>query len=170
MRTKTLILLIPLICSGCISQISKSHNHSIEPVQSEVEPEKPDMYVERYYYSPPESTQIQIGRYTAADASNTDEQENLLNVVIDTEVPAKIVTVGETIDFLLLRSGFTLAPGEAQGKHVSQLLKKKLPHSHRRVGPIMLKDALSMIVGKAFWMRVDPVHRLIAFDTVEEFK
>ena len=34
----------------------------------------------------------------------------------------------------------------------------------------MLKDALMMLVGKAYWMKVDPVHRLIAFDTVEEFK
>lgn len=170
MRTKHLVLLTPIIFAGCLPQTTKPVTESNLQTQAEAEPARPDMFVERYYYTPPESTQIQIGRYTAADASNTDEQENLLNVVIDTEVPAKIVTVGETIDFLLMRSGFSLAPAEAQGSHVSQLLKKKLPHAHRRVGPIMLKDALSMVVGKAFWMRVDPVHRLIAFDTVEEFK
>lgn len=168
MRTKVVCLLLPLALSACSVQETKPVSTVVK--QPPVEQKKPDMFVERYYYQPPKETQIQIGRYSSADAANTDEQENLLNVVIQTEIPATVTTVGEAIDFLLLRSGFSLAPIEAQGKHVTQLLKKSLPQAHRRVGPVMLKDALTMIVGKAFWMSVDPVHRLIAFDTVEEFK
>lgn len=168
MRTKLAYILLPLAMSACSVQETKPVSKIV--TQPPVEQKKPDMFVERYYYQPPKETQVQIGRYSSADASNTDEQENLLNVVIQTEIPATVMTVGEAINFLLLRSGFSLAPVEAQGIHVTQLLQKSLPQAHRRVGPIMLKDALTMLVGKAFWMSVDPVHRLIAFDTVEEFK
>lgn len=170
MRTKITFLVVTLALTGCIHK-ETTKPRQITPVQDTAQEQPaPDLFVESYYYTPPKETEIRIGRYTAAKASNTDEQENLLNVVIQTEIPAKIVTVGEAIDFLLLRSGFSLAPVEAQGKHVPQLLNKTLPHAHRKVGPVMLKDALSMLVGNAFWMRADPVHRLIAFDTVEEFK
>lgn len=170
MRTQILLLLIPLAGIGCQSTAQLKPQPLTAESPAAVELKAPDMFVERYYYTPPKETEIRIGRYTSAKAASSDEQENLLNVVIQTEIPAKILTVGEAIRFLLMRSGYSLAPIEAQGKHVPQLLNKPLPHAHRKVGPIMLKDALGMIVGNAYWMSADPVHRLIAFDTVEEFK
>lgn len=170
MRTHIFLLLIPLVSAGCQTAATVKPNPVVTEAPKVIEQPAPDMFVERYYYTPPKETEIRIGRYSSAKASSSDEQQNLLNVVIKTEIPAKIVTVGEAIDFLLMRSGYSLAPVEAQGKHVPQLLKKRLPHAHRKVGPIMLKDALGMIVGNAYWMSADPVHRLIAFDTVEEFK
>lgn len=171
MRTKILAALLPVIMTGCITL--PSHNRPIETVakgDTSQSQSKPNIFIERYDYEPPSATQIRVGRYTNADAVNTRQQENLLEVVIDTEIPSKAKTVGEAIDFLLMRSGFSMASPSIQGEHVKQLLSKSLPQSHRKIGPVMLKDALMMLVGKAYWMKVDPVHRLIAFDTVEEFK
>lgn len=143
-------------------------NHEIEP--EIIEKPRAEIFLERYDYQPPTATQIRVGRYSTADAVNSREQENLLHVVITTEIPTTAKTVGEAIEFLLLRSGYSLASPEMQGSHVKQLFQKPLPYSHRKVGPVMLKDALMMLVGKAYWMKADPVHRLIAFDTVDEFK
>ena len=169
MRTKILAAIVPLLMSGC-TELPINNQH-VKPVEvADVSQSKPDIFIERYDYEPPSATQIRVGRYTNADAVNTKQQENLLEVVIDTEIPSKAQTVGEAIEFLLMRSGFSMASPSIQGEHVKQLLSKQLPEAHRKIGPVMLKDALMMLVGKAYWMKVDPVHRLIAFDTVEEFK
>lgn len=169
MRTKLLIAVLPVIITGCITL--PSFQQQTQPVEkSDAQVVVPDIFIERYNYEPPKETQIRVGRYSSADAVNTRQQENLLEVVVDTEIPVQEKTVGQAIDFLLLRSGYTLALPEIQGQHVKQLLGKPLPEIHRRIGPVMLKDALMVLVGKAYWMKVDPVHRLIAFDTVEEFK
>lgn len=169
MRTKLFLVVIPAIITGCITLPKSEQNTAVIPTT--VEPvTSPDIFIERYDYQPPAATQIRVGRYSSADAVNSDQQENLLQVVIDTEIPQSAKTVGEAIEFLLMRSGYTLAAESKQGNHVKQLLSKPLPHAHRKIGPVMLKDALMMLVGKAYWMKVDPVHRLIAFDTVKEFK
>ena len=169
MRTKTILALLPILVSGCITLPKSGGSEPVQP-QPVAEKPAPEIFIERYDYEPPSATQIRVGRYSTADAVNTSEQENLLDVVVDTQIPASEKSVGEAIEFLLMRSGYTLAAAEMQGEHVKQLLKKPLPQAHRKVGPVMLKDALMMLVGKAYWMKVDPVHRLIAFDTVKEFK
>ncbi|HBX60541.1 MULTISPECIES: hypothetical protein [unclassified Methylophaga] len=169
MRTILLAALLPVFMTGCITLPSVKQQTKAVAIADAQKP-KPNIFIERYDYEPPSATQIRVGRYTNADAVNTQQQENLLEVVIDTEIPSKAQTVGEAIEFLLMRSGFSMASPTIQGGHVKQLLSKPLPHAHRKIGPVMLKDALMMLVGKAYWMKVDPVHRLIAFDTVEEFK
>lgn len=169
MRTILLAALLPVLMNGCIT--FPSVEQQTKPVAiADAQKPKPNIFIERYDYEPPSATQIRVGRYTNADAVNTKQQENLLEVVIDTEIPSKAQTVGEAIEFLLTRSGFSMASPSIQGEHVKQLLSKPLPHAHRKIGPVMLKDALMMLIGKAYWMKVDPVHRLIAFDIVEEFK
>jgi len=169
LRTKLLIAALPVIMTGCITL--PTFEQEAKPITTTGSPEViPDIFIERYDYEPPKETQVRVGRYSSAAAVNTRQQENLLEVVVDTEIPSQEQTVGQAIDFLLLRSGYTLAAPDIQGKHVKQLLNKTLPEIHRKIGPVMLKDALMMLVGKAYWMKVDPVHRLIAFDTVDEFK
>ena len=169
MRTILLIAILPVVLTGCLSlPIVDQESKQAEPTDTPVAIS--DIFIERYDYEPPKETQIRVGRYSSAAAVNTRQQENLLEVVVDTEIPNQEKTVGQAINFLLLRSGYTLAVPEIQGKHIKQFLNKKLPQIHRKIGPVMLKDALMMLVGKAYWMKVDPVHRLIAFDTVEEFK
>lgn len=161
--------MLPVLVTGCIT-LPTTNNPPVPAAAVEAPKPTPEIFIERYDYEPPAATQVRVGRYSSADAVNTSEQENLLQVVIDTEIPSTAKTVGDAIEFLLMRSGFTLAAAEIQGAHVKQLMSKPLPQTHRKIGPVMLKDALMMLVGKAYWMKVDPVHRLIAFDTVEEFK
>lgn len=115
-------------------------------------------------------TEMKVGRYSTARLSSTPAQEDLLQVIIETKFPNNIKSVGSAIGFLLQRSGYQLAGMSKQGSDVKQLFDKSLPFAHRKIGPITLKDALLLLTGEAYWMRVDPVHRLIAFDTIKEFK
>lgn len=159
----------------CVILVSGCAQTKVETKPVPLAPHKPpakkvDMYVERYQAETPDDALMQIGRYTVANATATVDQEDLLNVVIKTEIPQNEKTVKDAMRFLLMRSGYSLAPKSMQGKYVEQLLAKQLPYAHRNIGPITLKDALMMLMGKAFWMKVDPVHRLIAFDTVKEFQ
>ena len=168
MRLITLPLLTALILfAGCSIQQEKPIEPAAVPVPEEA---TPNVYTRLSRNDGNREDQIQIGRYTTASATATIEQEDLLEVIIKTKIPNSIQTVGDGVNFLLLRSGYTLASKLAQGKDVEQLLSRPIPYAHRSIGPMTLKRALLVLVGDAFWMKVDPVHRLIAFDTVEEYR
>jgi len=167
LRTIIQISLLSLTLTGCFN---KQPVETVRPVPVPVAvSESAEFYVDAYKHNPDE-TEIQVGRYASAKAAATHYQKDLLSVVIQTTIPAHVDTVGEAMTFLLMRSGYELAEPKRQGEYVPQLLSKKLPYAHRKLGPITLKDALLLIVGDAYWMKVDPVHRLIAFETVKEFQ
>lgn len=157
-----------MLLAGCSIQQEKP----VQPVTPVAAPQESPHNV--YTKSPRNDgirgDQIQIGRYTTASATATIAQEDLLEVIIKTKLPNSIQTVGDGISFLLLRSGYSLASKLDQGEDVEQLLSRQIPFTHRSIGPMTLKRALLVLVGDAFWMKVDPVHRLIAFDTVEEYQ
>lgn len=143
----------------------------LEPVaKSVVTPTKEEFFYSKKKEYIDRSSEMRVGRYSTARLSSTPDQEDLLQVIIETKIPNNIQTVGGAIQFLLQRSGYQLADPSKQGVNVNQLFKMKLPFSHRKIGPITLKNALLLIAGEAYWMKVDPVHRLIAFDTIKEFK
>jgi len=140
------------------------------PIEAVAPLEAKEAFYVQAYKQDPDETRIQVGRYAYVNAAATPDQKDLLRVVIQTSIPNDITTIGDAVDFLLMRSGFAMADKEKQGAYVSQLLAKPLPYAHRNLGPITLKDALLLLVGNAYWMKADPVHRLIAFETVKEFQ
>ena len=110
---------------------------------------------------------VQIGRYSAVHPVPTEEQQDILKVIINVTLPEEIDTTGQAVRYLLKRSGYQLVLPEAQDPEVLQLLAKKLPQIHRKLGPMTLENALLTLTAPAFRLQKDPVHRLILEKSVE---
>ncbi len=107
---------------------------------------------------------LQVGRYSLLAATPTRAQTELLATIMTVRFPNRIQVVGEAVRYLLQRSGYRLANIEAIGPDTAALLALPLPVVHRSLGPMMLRDALKTLVGPAFHLVQDPVHRLVAFE------
>ncbi len=110
---------------------------------------------------------VRVRRYSTVTPRPTPEQADLLLAMIRVTMPAKIDTVGKAVRYLLRRSGFELAGRGAMQPEVAQILGKKLPQVHRKLGPMTLEDALLVLVGPAFRLDVDHVHRVINYQLVD---
>lgn len=163
-------LVLVLALSGCSGQQAKPIEDVAPAPALTQEDSKPKAYIKVDTDTSIRADEVRIGRYSTTSATATTEQFDLFNVIIQTTLPFKIKTIGDGVDYLLLRSGYTMADKSSQGEDVKQLLSKSLPYAHRKLRHITLKNALLVLVGNAYWMKIDPVHRLVAFDTIEEFK
>lgn len=111
----------------------------------------------------PTNASSQVGRYiTTLNVAKPDQINPLLTVATFKFTP-DIQTVGQAVNQVLQYSGYGLAP------HISpiveQTLAKPLPYSVRELGPLPIKDALSVLMGQnVFILVVDPLHRLVDFD------
>lgn len=110
------------------------------------------------------SEPVRTGRYTSVSTDPTEAQQDPLDVVITTHLPAHFKTVQEALAFLLERSGYRLAPHIAFDPATAQLLALPLPEVHRQLGPLRLQAALETLAGQAYVLVVDPVHRLVSFE------
>ena len=107
---------------------------------------------------------MQTGRYSFIKNIPPVDQFNPLKVVVQTKIPQSIDTVGETVEFLLVRSGYTLADETVISDEAKVLLKLELPQIHRQLGPMTLDTALHTLSGEAFELVVDPVHRKVTYE------
>lgn len=110
---------------------------------------------------------MQTGRYSFVQNIPPVDQLNPLKVVIRTRVPQSINSVGQTVEFLLARSGYVLADQSVLSDEAKVLLDLPLPAIHRTIGPMTLDRALNTLSGEAFELIVDPVHRKVAFELSE---
>jgi type IV pili sensor histidine kinase/response regulator len=110
---------------------------------------------------------IQTGRYSLTKNIPPEDQLNPLKVVIKTKIPKGIATVGDSVAYLLVRSGYTLADQAVLSENAKSLLSLPLPEIHRTIGPMTLDNALRTLSGSAFELVVDPVHRKVAFVLAE---
>lgn len=110
------------------------------------------------------AAEVQVGRYSTLPAMPTIAQADLLATTITLTFPVRIVTVGEAVQYLLQRSGYSLATAPVIKTETADLLALPLPSVHRHLGPITLAQALEMLVGPAFRLIHDPVHRLVSFE------
>ncbi len=110
-----------------------------------------------------------VGRYSLISATPTEQQSELLSVMVTVTMPGLIKTVGDAIHHVLKPSGYQLVRFDAQGSEVLQLLQRPLPQSHRTLGPMPLQDILLTLATPAFRLHIDPVHRLIAYDLKPEY-
>lgn len=110
------------------------------------------------------AAEVQVGRYSTLPAMPTTAQADLLAATVTVTFPARIVTVGEAVQYLLQRSGYRLAAGPVTAPETANLLALPLPAVHRSLGPVTLTQALETLVGPAFRLVRDPVHRLVSFE------
>lgn len=106
----------------------------------------------------------QIGRYVTASNSPTSAQINPLLAVAQYKFSSSVTTVGAAIDQVLATTGYKLVPQKQLTKAAQETLVKPLPITVRNLGPISVKGALEVLMGKeVFNLVVDPLHRLISF-------
>jgi conjugative transfer region protein (TIGR03748 family) len=107
---------------------------------------------------------IRYGRYTLVELRPDASQEDLLSQVIDITLPASAnASVGEALRYLLLRSGYQLcAPSDA----MLTLSAFPLPAAHLHLGPLTLRGALQVLVGRAWTLQVNESTRTVCFAAV----
>jgi type IV pili sensor histidine kinase/response regulator len=99
----------------------------------------------------------QIDRYTIIQDIETQSQANPLDVVVNIKFPKNVVNVKQAIAHLLKRSGYKLDPN-----YESVIIDKYiLPHVHRQIGPIKLKRAIEVLLGKSWLVQIDDLNRTI---------
>ena len=109
-------------------------------------------------------TVTQIDRYSELAAGPTLEQRDLLAVTAAVSIPNDIASLGGALRWILRDSGYRLAPDPVLPPEVHAMLKLPLPAAHRRLEPMSLKAVLALMVGPAFHIVQDPVHRLLSFE------
>jgi len=138
------ILILSLLCSS-LSSVALAER-SVEP--------KENIRIEY----------LQTGRYSMIKNAPPVDQLNPLKVVIKTRIPQSVDTVRGTIEYLLIRSGYSLADESVMSREAITLLQMPLPSVQRELGPMTLDMALHTLSGTAYELVVDPVHRKVTFE------
>ncbi len=112
---------------------------------------------------------VRVDRYSLMEVKASRAQADLLSVIVNINVPGHIVTVGEALDHVLQRSGFSMASVKSSDPALPILLKQKLPLVHRHIGPISLRNALKTLAGSAWALVEDPVNRMVSFQLLDKY-
>jgi FimV-like protein len=107
-------------------------------------------------------------RYLSIQLGPEHTQTDLLQSIVEIDVPEKITTVGESLNFLLRPYGFTLDENPETDEHYL-LLILALPEPHRHLASMTLKDALITLGGKSFRPLINPVKRSVRYQLREGF-
>lgn len=113
---------------------------------------------------------ISIGRYLTVAAKPLPAQQHLLSQQIQIKFPENIFTVKQAIEFLLQFRGFRLASLQSMQPAAKAMLDQPLPEVDRTLGPMRLEDALLTLGGSPFYLLVDPVHRLVAYQLKPKYQ
>jgi len=152
---------------GCTSTGQSVENVVDQTTQQEAELLAAVTPQEQPYYSTP--SYIQKGRYSSIKSKPTQAQRELLLVMITVSIPDEITNIGETIAYLLKRSGYQLVQPQSQQIELTEFFLKRLPEVHRHIGPMSLEDALTILTAPAFKLNQDPVSRLISYELDTRF-
>ncbi|MCH5049191.1 MULTISPECIES: TcpQ domain-containing protein [Pectobacterium] len=146
-----------MLVVGCAQQTTSSVSRPA------VQPRTNDIYQNRS----PEV--VRYDRYTLVSTRPADSQRDPLNQMIDITMPPQLVrSVGDGFRYLLLESGYSLCPSTSST--FSELLGRSLPGVQRNIGPVRLSEALQIVAGPAWRLRVDDVNREVCFVLRDEYR
>jgi len=109
---------------------------------------------------------IRYNRYTLVEVGATANQQEILSQIIDVTIPAltsQSATVLEAMQYVLLNSGYRLCTDES----IHAFHGFPLPLAHRQLGPITLKEALSILAGSGWQLQADHQKRVVCFASVQ---
>lgn len=112
----------------------------------------------------------QISRYMSVKNQAQSEQINLMSQIIQVRFPQNIQTIESAVNYLLKFSGYTLVDNKNIDPALRIVLSKPLPIVDRILGPLSLRDGLSILVGKEFILINDPINREINFKLKPEYR
>jgi len=155
------LLALTLVLSGCSSQPKRSQP-ILEPVVV-IQPvvEKPRFPIHRHNIQNDKS--IKTDRYTSVSQEPLPEQIDLLSISISTTIPRQFLTVKDSIEFLLMRSGYKLLDLSEQSLPTQMMMSNELPESHRKIQTMTLRAALAMLAGASFELRENDVYRTVMY-------
>ena len=109
-------------------------------------------------------TVTQIDCYSIVVAAPTAGQRDLLAETSAISIPNDIESLGDALRWLQRDSGYRLADDRVLSDEVHAMLTLPLPATHRQFEAMPLRVVVELIVGPAFHIVQDPVHRLLAFE------
>jgi len=105
-----------------------------------------------------------INRYVTVENKASIAQINPLMAVAQFKFQPNIRTIGDAINQVLQNTSYKLVPSRLLPSIARETLSKPLPITVRTLGPIRIKEAVLILMGKeVFKLVVDPAHRLINF-------
>jgi type IV pili sensor histidine kinase/response regulator len=103
---------------------------------------------------------VRLARYTVAEPVPAAAVVDPLTVVATVHFPREQVrTVGDAVDYLLLRTGYRVASADPAA---TTLLALPLPESHRVLGPYPARAVLQVLLGAPYNVTASPVDRTLA--------
>lgn len=103
---------------------------------------------------------VREGRYTLVELLPGADQEDLMQQIVDVTIPPTLTaTVGDAVRYLLLRSGFTLC----HDPEIRVLDNLPLAAADLHLGPMTLEEALRVLVGPGWKLKVNEMRRQVCF-------
>jgi len=103
---------------------------------------------------------VRLARYTDAEPVPAAAVVDPLTAVATVHFPREQVrTVGDAVDYLLLRTGYRVASADPAA---TTLLALPLPESHRPLCPYPARAVLQVLLGDAYDVKASPVDRTLA--------
>ena len=110
------------------------------------------------------TAEVQIGRYATVRALPTDVQRDVMTSTISIRFDASVKTVGDAVAVILEEVGYSLLDHATADPQRQRLLSHSLPNSHRQLGPLTARAALSTLAGSGWQLIEDPSDRLLTFE------
>ena len=107
-------------------------------------------------------------RYLSVQVGAEHAQINLLQSIIEIQVPERFQTVGGSLNYLLKPYGFQIDDNPESNEQYL-LLMLALPEPHRQLGPITLMDAVTTLGGESFRPLINPVKRTVRYQLRDGF-
>lgn len=152
-----------MVLAGCTGQtqeatasgVSFHRSHQESPAVSDI------------YSLTPEVTRYD--RYTLVSIGSQAAQREPLNQIINITMPVPLVQrIGDGLRYLLFGTGYSLC--DTAATHFVKLIGRPLPAIQRKIGPIRLSEALQIVAGSAWRIRVDEVNREVCFVLRDEYR
>ena len=145
------------LASGCTTVLAPSG--PMRPQATEGTPTAPSVSDEQL--PPGYIPVVRQGRYTLVELIPEPAQRDLVRQLIDISIPPAFdATVGDALNYVLLRSGYQ----HCDSAEAAALYALPLPASHLRLGPISLRDALLTLAGPTWDLSIDETNRQVCFN------
>lgn len=153
-----------LVLSGCAYQppYDPADSQSSFPEASEATASRLSTQSSSVQDEVPTIDVLRTGRYQLVTTQGTIGQRQLLEQAVRLNIsPFDQATVGQAVQRVLLNTGFNLCQNQSVG--VRQLLGNALPEIHHNMGPMTLRQALTMLIGDAWVLDADQQRRVVCF-------